>query len=205
MKSENKKTKTALSVGVVAALASSLCCIAPVLAIFGGIGGFDSAFAWMDPLRPYLIGFTASAFGFAWYQKLKPAKLDDCDCEIVEKSSFLQSKSFLGIMTVVSALLLSFPYYSQVFYPAQASGNIEVVAANISTVSFSVDGMSCNGCESSVTYAITEQAGIIEANSSYKKGSALVKFDKTIITAEQIAAAIIDFTGYEVTDYQFIN
>ena len=67
-----KEKKGLIGMGLLTALASSLCCITPVLAIFAGSSGMASSFSWMEPARPYLIIFTIIVLGFAWYQKLKP-------------------------------------------------------------------------------------------------------------------------------------
>jgi mercuric ion transport protein len=58
--------------GLLTAVAASLCCITPVLALLGGASGLASSFSWMEPFRPFLIGLTVLVFAFAWYQKLKP-------------------------------------------------------------------------------------------------------------------------------------
>ena len=52
-----------------------MCCITPLLAIVGGLGGVASTFSWPEPLRPYLIALTVGVLGFAWYQQLWPAPM----------------------------------------------------------------------------------------------------------------------------------
>jgi len=111
------KNKKLIGTGILTAIASSLCCITPVLALISGTSGVASTFSWLEPFRPYLIGFTIIVLGFAWYQKLKPKKETDCDCETGEKTSFIQSKLFLGIVTIFAIVMTAFPYYSSVFYP----------------------------------------------------------------------------------------
>jgi mercuric ion transport protein len=108
IKSESGKLAGA---GVLSAIAASLCCITPVLAILSGASGAASAFSWMDPFRPYLFGITVLVLGFAWYQKLKPKTAEEiqCACEEDEKPSFWQSKMFLGIVTGFAVLMLAFP------------------------------------------------------------------------------------------------
>jgi nicotinamide riboside transporter PnuC len=86
-----KNTKSWIA-GIIAAIAASLCCITPVLAFLGGASGLASSFSWIEPYRPYLIGLTIAIFAFAWYQKLKPQKKVDCDCEEDNTKSFWQSK-----------------------------------------------------------------------------------------------------------------
>ena len=68
MKTDNQL----ISAGLLTAIASSLCCITPVLAIVAGSSGLASTFSWLEPFRPYFIGMTILVLGFAWYQKLKP-------------------------------------------------------------------------------------------------------------------------------------
>ena len=70
------KEKALIGSGIVAAIASSLCCIIPLLALIAGGTGVATNLSWLEPLRPFLIGFTIIVLGYAWYQKLKPQK--DC-------------------------------------------------------------------------------------------------------------------------------
>jgi len=96
MNTKNVNSKTWVA-GLLTALAASLCCITPVLALISGASGLAAAFLWMEPYRPYLLGLTVAVLAFAWYQKLKPKKaIIDCVCE-VDKLPFWQGKTFLGI------------------------------------------------------------------------------------------------------------
>ncbi len=70
-----------LGSGIILALASSLCCIGPLLALFGAAGGALSMFSWIEPLRPYLMLVTALVLGLAFYRVYKPVKKDDCGCD----------------------------------------------------------------------------------------------------------------------------
>src|SRR5690348_1092126 len=101
--------KTQSALGMLTALTASLCCITPVLAMTSGTASLASSFHWTEPLRPYFIGASVLVLGFAWFQAFKPKAKDDCGCE--PKAGFFQSRSFLTIVTVVSALLISFPSY----------------------------------------------------------------------------------------------
>jgi len=199
-----KSNKSLIGTGILTAIAASLCCITPVLAVLGGVSGFASAFSWLDPLRPYLIGVTVLVLGFAWYQKLKPVQEIDCDCDEDVQPSFWQGKTFLAIVTVITALLLAFPYYSGVFFPNNTK-TIIIQEHNIANANLSIEGMTCTGCENSVTYALNEQKGVIEAISSYKEGSANVKFDTSKVSVADLSKAITDATGYEVTGHQLIE
>jgi hypothetical protein len=102
MKSDSKL----IGAGLLTASVASLCCITPVLALIAGSSGIASTFSWIEPFRPYLIGLTVLVLGFAWYQKLIPIAIGtqkeiDCECETDENPKFLQTKTFLGTVTVL--------------------------------------------------------------------------------------------------------
>ncbi len=195
-----KKSGKLFGAGVVSAIAASLCCITPVLALISGVSGAASAFSWMEPYRPYLIGITALVLGFAWYQKLKPRTAEEiqCDCEEDEKPSFWQSKKFLGIITVFSIVMLAFPYYGHIFYPKSEQQTIIIASDDIKEISFSVEGMTCTSCEEHVKYAVNQLPGIVAISANYADGSASVKFDDSKTDKATIIEAI-DKTGYIVS------
>lgn len=188
-----------IGAGLLSAFAASLCCIPPILALIAGTSGAASNFSWIEPARPYLIGFTVLVLGFAWYQKLKPAiKADDCGCE-VKKTSFLQSKLFLGIITVFAAIMLSFPYLSHIFYSEEKSLVIVADKTKLQTAEFKISGMTCESCEDHVKHKVNQLTGIINSTVSYQNANALVQFDSTQTTIEKITEAI-NSTGYEATE-----
>jgi copper chaperone CopZ len=199
MKTESEKGWV---LGVVAAIAASLCCITPVLALLGGISGVASSFSWIEPYRPYLIGGTVLVFGFAWYQKLKPRKKEeiDCECETDEKPSFWQSKTFLSIITVFAAVMISFPYYAHIFYPKSPTANVVIVEkGNIQQVELKISGMTCQSCSDHVNHALDGVPGVLEHNTSYEQGTSLVKYDASKSTKEKLVEAV-NATGYTVTE-----
>ena len=90
-----KSSGTILGTGLLSAIAASLCCITPVIALLAGSSSMAANFAWIEPARPYLIGLSIAVLAFAWYQKLKPVKTNATDCcDTTKKASFLQSKAF---------------------------------------------------------------------------------------------------------------
>ena len=193
-----------------AALAASLCCITPVLAVLGGLGGIASTFSFLDPLRPYLIGFTAIVLGYAFYNAYKPKKENDVDCacedeESPSKKNFLNSKSFLWVVTAVSILMFAFPSYSHLLFPDTNNNIIVVNESNITEAKFLIEGMTCTGCEEAVNYTLISKEGVISATSSYETGVADVKFDKSKVNTEELAQAIADEVGYKVKGYGVVN
>jgi copper chaperone CopZ len=193
------KSKGLLGIGVVTAIAASLCCITPVLALISGVTGAASTFSWMEPFRPYLIGVTILVLAFAWYQKLKPRTAEEiqCDCEEDEKKPFMQTKTFLGIVTVFAALMMAFPYYGDIFYPKADKQVVVVSSSNIQEIKFNVSGMTCSSCEEHVKHAVNELPGILKVNAHYEEGSAIVQFDGSKTSKDEIVKAI-DATSYKV-------
>lgn len=201
MKTKDKKSKSGRLAGasILTAIVASLCCITPVLALISGATGAASSFSWLEPFRPYLIGITVLVLGFAWYQKLKPKTAEEiaCDCEEDDKKPFMQTKLFLGIVTVFAALMLTFPYYSSIFYSDNKKEVIIVNAYDIQTLQLDVEGMTCEACDSHVTHAAQEVEGVIEARADHKTGKAEVEFDKTKTSREAIIESI-NATSYKV-------
>lgn len=214
----NKKNNKLVGAGVLSAVAASLCCITPVLALVAGTSGLASTFSWLEPARPYFIGITILVIGFAWYQKLKPRSAEEiaCACEEgKEKTPFMQTKTFLGIVTVFSALMLAFPYYSGSFFPENNKQVVIVESAdkedtpedkpmiikaeNVATVELDIKGMTCPACNYTVQNAALDVPGVFESKADFKTGKAIVKYDKSKSNEEEIIKSI-NTTEYEVID-----
>lgn len=190
-----KFTTTLPNLGILTALASSLCCIMPVLAIVAGTSGIASTFSWIEPARPYFIGASVLILGFAWYQKLKPQQMDNCGCPVAQKAPFMQSKIFLSLVTLLSVLLLALPYYSPLFFPKKEKNAFVSPVMSLQKAEFTIDGMTCSACENHLQIAINKLNGIAEVVVSYDKGNAIVAFDKDKTAIDSIVNAI-NSTGY---------
>ncbi|CAM1347804.1 MULTISPECIES: mercuric transport protein MerTP [Tenacibaculum] len=190
--------KRLIGISVITAITASLCCITPVLALIAGTSGIASTFSWLEPFRSYLIGFTVLVIGFAWYQKLKSRNEIDCECETDEKPKFMQSKTFLAIVTVFAIVMLAFPYYSGIFYSNMEKQIVIVDKSDIKTTEFKINGMTCASCEEHVNHEVNKLNGILNSKASYESGNAIVEFDKTKTNETEIEKAI-NSTGYKVT------
>ena len=115
-----------------------------------------------------------------------------------EKKPFMQTKTFLGIVTVFAALMLAFPKYAHIFYPSNDNKEVVIVnASDIQTVAFDVKGMTCNGCASHVENDVNKLPGIVKVDAIYEEATAKVEFDQTKVSLAQIEEAI-NGTGYKV-------
>lgn len=122
----------------------------------------------------------------------------DCGCETDTRSTFMQGKTFLGIITVFTALMLTFPMYAPIFYPQTEKQSIAVDPLNRRTVEFSIEGMTCASCEEHVKHEVNQLSGIVDSKVSYEQGNASVTFDRTKTNPDEIEQAILE-TGYSVT------
>ncbi|USD24626.1 mercuric transport protein MerTP [Flagellimonas marinaquae] len=199
-----KKTMTSNRMaftGLFSAFVASLCCITPVLALLSGTTGIASTFSWIEPYRPILMGVTVLILGFAWYQKLKPRPQDiDCACED-DRPKFIQSKTFLFLITIFAGTMLAFPYYSKIFYPnSNAERQIVYVSeSNVSELTYSIEGMTCAGCEAHIENEVNKLEGILEVDANYGTSLTVVKFDNSKVSANDIASAIKK-TGYKIIE-----
>jgi copper chaperone CopZ len=184
--------------GLIAAFAASLCCITPVIALLGGISGIASSFSWIESARPYLIGFTVLVFAFAWYQQFnKKAQTNDC-CD-VKLAAFWQSKKFLMIVTVLSAILVTFPYYSPALYGApKQSSALTIQQSNLKWVQFTVRGMGCADCTKHIDGVLSKVPGVVKVSTSFDKAQTSVTYDPIKTSADSLKNKITQI-GYQVT------
>lgn len=186
--------KTQMLFSIVTALGASLCCITPVLAMIAGTGSIATTFSWTEPLRPYLVSSTFLLLGFAWFKNLTDKKEDECGCE--EKPSFVKSKKFLGIITIVSLVLVTFPGYSGYFFTSSQGSVVQEQDKN-KRIELAVKGMTCTSCELHIENDVKKLPGISYVKASYEKGAVVVDYDDAKVDQEKIIAAI-NATGYSV-------
>jgi copper chaperone CopZ len=200
-----KSSGIAISTGVLSAIAASLCCVVPVVALLAGTSSMASSFSWLEPARPYLISFSVAFLAFAWYQKLTMNKTNDMDCCEPKKASFFQSKLFLTMVTLFTALMMTFPLYAKIFYPKPKTFASTIVTVdNKRQVKFTIQGMTCTGCETEVNAELAKVAGVLDYKTSYPSKSSIVSFDNSKVDVKAIVAAISN-TGYKVKGYEFLT
>jgi len=203
----NLKSSGAYSgAGLFAAIVASLCCITPVIALLAGSSSIAANFSWIEPARPFLIGLSVAVLALAWYLKLRFSKANDlnCDCETMKKPSFFQSRTFLGIVTIFAILMMVFPLYAKMFYPAPKVHSTSIATVdNKQQVKFTIQGMTCEGCEEHVNNQLSKVNGVLAYKTSYANRSSQVTFDKSKVDVRTIESAI-NKTGYKVKTHVFI-
>ncbi len=148
-----------------------------------------------------------AVLGVAWYQKLRPTKTNDADCnrEATNKASFFQSKTFLSIVTVFAILMMTFPLYAKIFYPKPKVQAATLAAVdNKQQVRFIIQGMTCAGCEEHINSEVSKLAGVVAYKTSYASKNSFVTFDKSKVDVKTIEAAI-NKIGYKVKEYKLLS
>ena len=193
--------KTSILLTVLTSASASLCCIVPVLGIIGGSGSIMASASWLQPYRPVFIVGTFLLLGFAWYKTIRISKADACGCE--RSASFFQSKKFLGIVTVLSLLLISFPSYSKFLIQAQTPVDSIGMQDKNKKLKVSVSGMTCESCEHHIESQVIKLSGVSSVKASYSEKSTTVVYDPAKVDETKIIAAI-NGTGYKVEQDQDI-
>src|SRR5688572_28744046 len=185
--------KASVLLTVLTSASASLCCIVPFLGIVGGGGSLMSSVSWLEPYRPFFIGGTFLFLGFAWYKTVRSSNADECGCK--KEPSFFPSKKFLGIVTVTSLVLISFPSYSRFLLNQEPVSTVD--QDKNKKVVLSVSGMTCASCEHHIESEVVKLSGVSSVKASYADKSTIVTFDPQKVDEEKIIAAI-NKTGYKV-------
>ncbi len=186
--------KTHSFLGVLTALSASMCCITPVLAMTSGTTSLATSMHWAEPLRPYFIGLSIFVLGFAWINAFRSKAADECGCE--EKPRFLQSKTFLIIVTVVSGLLITFPSYSAYLLNENPETS-DSDQQEYSKIELPVKGMTCASCEMHIESSLKKISGVHSVKASYSEGNAKIEYDPAKVNRDRLVTAINE-TGYSV-------
>jgi mercuric ion transport protein len=196
------KDKAILGGSIAAALAASLCCLGPLVAVVLGLGSFSLA-STFETLRPYLLGLTAALLvaGFYLTYRGRVVSCADGSCQTLRASR--ASKVMLWLITVAAIAFAAFPYYSGALLKANnqsAANQAERLVANSGeqTAIISVSGMTCRSCATTVRLALNKVNGLRSADVSYENKEAKVSYDAAAVTPEQLKAAI-ESAGYRVT------
>lgn len=102
------------------ACAASGCCGS--YALFGFIGISSSSLKFFEKLTPVFLALTIFSLAYAFYKAYKPKEANCCDsgnsnsdcCNSPKKTIFFQSKSFLWAITIMSAIMWTYPYVSKI-------------------------------------------------------------------------------------------
>jgi len=196
-----------------AAIAASLCCIGPLVAVVLGLGTFSAAAAF-EALRPYLIGLTALLLAGAFYltYRKRAVTCEGGACQV--RGASRASKIMLWLATVAVVAFATFPYYSGALLRANTEKNVPLAASDATagaanptdtaqqsqpaavTALIGVEGMTCGACAVTARLALNKVKGVSSAEVSLEKKEAKVTYDPALATPDQLKAAI-DAAGFK--------
>ncbi len=112
MPDATKKTYLAAGGGIVAAFASALCCVGPLIAVALGVSGAGIA-ARFEPLRPYFLAATAVLLGLGFWL-LRREEQRACEPGSLCASPIARRRIRLALWaaTGLAAVFATFPAWS---------------------------------------------------------------------------------------------
>ncbi|MBN73846.1 MAG: Mercuric transport protein MerT [Gimesia sp.] len=190
---------------VFSAIMASACCWLPLLLLAVGVSGAGIA-ATLETYRPLFIIVTFGFLGSAFYFTYRPKKFaagtghgccptetmeaEDC-CTPKAKRRFNMmslNKVMLWGVTVLAVAFLFFPSYVGLLF---GTGNNSAVTENMHRAVFQIEGMTCEGCATTVAQAIRQVPGVVAVEISYEKRQAAVGVEPgSPIPKKEILAAL---------------
>ncbi len=190
---------------VVSAIMASACCWLPLVLLAVGVSGAGIA-ATPETYRPLFIvvtfGFLGAAFYFTYRPRkaaaaaghgccaMEPAEGEEACCTPSSKrfNMMALNKVMLWVVTVLAVAFLFFPSYVGLLF---GTGDHAVVAEDVNRAVFQIEGMTCEGCATTVAQAIRQVPGVMAVEVSYEKGQAVVGVKPSNpIPKEEILAAL---------------
>jgi mercuric ion transport protein len=200
------KDKLALGGSVLSAIAASLCCIGPLVAVVLGASGFAAA-ALFAKWRPLFLTITALLLVTAWYLTYWRPKADNCSTDGCALNSVAKwNKVVLWFATAFVIAIAAFPTFSgaaaQLFVPvgASPSGRSQI---KLATLQVNISSMYCGACAVGIQAKLIKQDGVQgAAQVDFATKTAVIRFDSGKLSPERITA-LIDETGFKAEPMTF--
>lgn len=196
MKSDAMR-KATLGGSVLAAISASLCCIGPLTAVALGAGGFAASTVFAKWRWAFLL-VTFALLGVAWYltyRKPKVACAEGSAC--ANKPVARWGKGVLWAATVCALVAAALPQLGNLAAKTtNAASTAAVTGTQLATLKARIPTMECSLCEKVIAAKVEKQTGVQSAQVSFDSKEAVVQYDASKISREQILKAI-DETGYK--------
>ncbi len=209
------KEKSILGGAVIAAFFGSLCCTLPLLFISLGVGAGITA-SYFEALRPYLLAASVLLLALAFYWAY--IRQSNRECAPGEACATKPTRGRVGLW-VASFLVLAFALMPYVTIPlaaklierqtAQADccvaklpekeASLNGASKEKETVTFDVEGMTCESCEMGIKSVLNRTSGVEGAKVSYAEKKAVVQYDPKKTSPEKLRDAI-NKTGYSAEE-----
>jgi mercuric ion transport protein len=200
------KEKWALGGSVLSAVAASLCCLGPLVAVLVGASGFAAA-GFFAPWRPLLLTITALMLTMAWYLTYRRPKAGRCSraAGCLPTPVAKGNKIILWLATAFVIAVAALPTFSGAaarwLLPAGASerGPSQV---KLATLRVSIPSMDCGACAAGIQAKLNQQDGVQAAQVDFATKTAVIRFDPGKLSTQQVTA-LIDQTGFKAESATF--
>ncbi len=201
-RSGNKGEKIAKIGALISAIMASACCWLPLVLLAVGVSGAGIA-AVLETYRPLFMVVTFGFLGAAFYFTYRPRKAASGEsCCATEPTSgaeccppatqgrlnmMTMNKAMLWIVTVVAVAFLFFPSYVGALFGTRGE---HAVTSDMNQVVLQVEGMTCEGCATTVAEAIRQVPGVLAVEVDYEKRAAVIGIapSRSVPTDEILAA-----------------
>lgn len=178
---------------IISAVMASACCWLPLLLLAVGVSGAGVA-ATLESYRPLFMVLTFGFLGAAFYFTYRPKKTtatigNDCCasestegescCPTTAKSGFNMmalNKVMLRGVTLLAVAFLFFPSYVGALF---GTPDHSVVSEDMNQAVFKIEGMTCEGCATTVDQAIRQVPGVMAVEVNYEEKEAVVGVDSS--------------------------
>jgi mercuric ion transport protein len=200
-----EKEKLALGGSVFSAIAASLCCIGPLVAVIVGASGFAAAGLFAQS-RPLFLAIAALLLAAAWYLTYRHAKAGSCSTEGCPQNPVAKrSKVTPWLVTAFVIAIAVFPDYSgaaaRLLVPAGASDSGSD-QGKLATLQVNIPSMDCGACAVRIQAKLNKQDGVEAAQVDFATKAAVIHFDPGKLSPERVTA-LIDETGFKAESKPF--
>ncbi len=181
---------------VLSAVLASACCWLPLLLLAFGVSavGVSAAF---EKFRPLFLGIAAILLGggfyFAYFRRQECGSGGDCSMPNPRLKRF--NRAMLWIATVAVVAFAFFPSYVGLLI----ADDISTPVAEQATVTFNIDGMTCEGCTTHVRKALANVAGVESVAVVYADRQARVAVDPASPPPTEALLTAVEKAGYKAT------
>jgi copper chaperone CopZ len=186
---------------VVAAVLSSACCWLPLLLLaFGASAAGVSAF--FERWRPVFLIVAVALLGAGFYVVyFRKAACVDGACEAAPRSRRVFSQAMLWVAALLVGAFAMFPNYAGAFartlYGSRSAGDSAAAVTGAALHRFSVEGMTCEACATTLQADLERIDGVASARVDYATKTAEVRSDAAGVGSLVQAAA--ERHGYRAT------
>jgi copper chaperone CopZ len=194
---------------LLSAILASSCCWLPLVLLAVGVSGAGLAGA-LDAYRPLFITSTALCLAAAFYftyrpRRTNPASKDCCDpatdcCATPTArhgiAAMTLNKVMLWCVTVLAVAFLFFPNYVRFFLAEGGTNAIDANSPLVKTTTFSVKGMTCEGCAALVEKAVKNVPGVLGVKMDYDKKRVVVSTEACCPAPVEPVLQALEKAGY---------